>query len=197
MSDPPAPFNPQAGGPAFSVANKAERALWRICWLLLARWTLPPLFAWRAALLRLFGAQVGAGARVYGSASIWLPRNLSLGERAVVGPGAILYNQGRISIGARSVISQRAHLCASTHNVHDPRFALETRPITVEPGCWVAAEAFVGPGVRMAAGAVLGARGALFTDAEPMAIYRGNPAARIGTRHWRGAAEAEAVTSRR
>jgi putative colanic acid biosynthesis acetyltransferase WcaF len=51
-------------------------------------------------------------------------------------------------------------------------------------GCWVAAEAFVGPGVTMGDGAVLAARGALFEDAEPMGIYRGNPAALIGQRRF-------------
>ena len=115
---------------------------------------------------------------------IWLPRHLELGEGALVGPGAELYNQGRIVIGPFCVISQRAFLCASTHRVSDPDFALETRPITLGRGCWVAAEAFVGPGVTIGDGAVLAARGALFADAEPMAILRGNPAAPIGQRRF-------------
>lgn len=185
MSGPADPFDPQAEGPAFPLANKVERALWQIAWTLLARWTPPPLFAWRRAVLRLFGARVGNRARVYAWVSVWLPRNLELGDGAVVGPGAVLYNQGRITIGARSVISQRAYLCASTHDVHDPHFALVLRPIVIGQGCWVAAEAFVGPSVQMAAGSVLGTRGALFDDTEEMAIYRGNPAALVSRRRWR------------
>ena len=46
------------------------------------------------------------------------------------------------------------------------------------------AEAFVGPGVTMADGAVLAARGALFEDAAMMGIYRGNPAALVGERRF-------------
>jgi putative colanic acid biosynthesis acetyltransferase WcaF len=184
MSDP-ARFRPLGTKPPYTLANKVERALWQASWLLLARWTPPLLFAWRAWLLRLFGAHIGAGARIYGSVSVWLPRNLSVEEGAIIGPGAILYNQGAITIGPRAVVSQRAHLCASSHDPHDPDFALILRPITIGEACWVAADAFVGPGVTMHAGAVLGARGALFADAQAFGMYRGNPAVLIGMREWR------------
>lgn len=184
MSGPADQFRPLGRGAAFSAANKLERVVWKITWLVLARFTPPQLAAWRRLLLRLFGARIGAGAKVYGSARTWLPRHLEIGEGAIVGPGAELYNQGRIKIGPFCVISQRAFLCASTHRTSDPDFALETRPIALGRGCWVAAEAFVGPGVTMGDGAVLAARAALFEDAEPMGIYRGNPAALIGRRRF-------------
>lgn len=167
---------PLRGGASFPLGNRLLRVAWGLCWMLLARFTPPPLHAWRRLVLRSFGATVGRGARVHGSASIWLPANLELGEGVLVGPGARLYNQGRIRIGAWSVISQRAHLCASSHAVDDPNFQLVLRPIEVGERCWIAAEAFVGPGVTVGDGAVLAARGALFADAEADGIYRGNPA---------------------
>ena len=184
MSGPADSFRPLGRGPAFPLANKLERVLWKLVWLLLARATPPQLAGWRRFLLKLFGARVGAGARVYGSVRIWLPRHLELGEGVIVGPGAELYNQGRIAIGPFCVISQRAFLCASSHRTSDPDFELVTRPIALGRGCWVAAEAFVGPGVTMADGAVLAARGALFEDAAMMGIYRGNPAALVGERRF-------------
>ena len=170
------------GGASFSLRNRFVRVVWGVAWLLLARFTPPPLHAWRRLVLRAFGAKVGRGARVHASAAIWLPRNLELGEQVLIGPGARLYNQGTIKIGAWSVISQRAHLCASTHRIDDPDFQLECRPIVVGERCWVAAEAFVGPGVTMGDGAVLAARGALFENAEEDGIYRGNPAALVRQR---------------
>ena len=176
------PVDPHGAGPAYGLAHKAERAAWQCAWLLLARWTPPPLFAWRAWLLRVFGARIGANVRIHASARIWRPRNLACEDGVLIGPGAIIYNQGRIAIGRGSVVSQRAHLCAGTHDVHDRHFAHVERPIRLGAGCWVAAEAFVGPGVEMEDGAVLGARGALFEDAQAMTIYRGNPAMPIGAR---------------
>ena len=175
-------FDPLSAPPPFSLGNKIFRAIWTLAWLLLARWTPPPLHAWRRLVLRAFGAQIGSNARIYASVAVWNPRNLISGEGAIIGPGVRLYNQGCIRIGDRCVVSQRAHLCASTHRASDPSFTLVTRPITLASGCWVAAEAFVGPGVTMGEHSVLGARAALFDDAEPDGIYRGNPAARIGKR---------------
>jgi putative colanic acid biosynthesis acetyltransferase WcaF len=167
---------PLDGGPSFGLGNRLLRASWGLAWLLLCRFTPPQLHSWRRLVLRLFGARIGKGARVHASVRIWLPANLEIGERALIGPGAIVYNQGRIVIGARSVISQRAHLCASSHDISDPHFQLVVRPITIGAGCWIAAEAFVGPGVRVGDGAVIGARAALFSDAEPGGVYSGNPA---------------------
>lgn len=178
-------FQPMGGGPSFSLGNKIERVAWQICWLLLARWTPPLLFGWRRFVLQVFGARIGKGARIYGSVRIWIPRNLIVGDNAIVGRGVELYNQGRITIDHRAVISQRAHICASTHDVNDPDFALVERPVTIGQACWVAAEAFVGPGVVMREGSVLGARGALFEEAEPMTIYRGNPAQAVALRKFR------------
>lgn len=177
---------PMEGGASFSLGNRVARVAWGLAWLLLARWTPPPLHRWRRMLLRVFGADIAPTARVHASVRIWLPANLQLGDHALVGPGARLYNQGHIAIGARSVISQGAYLCASTHDVADPDFQLVLRPVRIGENCWVAADAFVGPGVTMGDRSVLAARGALFTDAEPDMIYRGNPAEAIKPRKMRG-----------
>lgn len=167
---------PLEGGASFTLANRLLRVVWMTAWLVLARFTPPPLHGWRRLVLRAFGARVGKGARVHASVSVWLPANLEIGENCLIGPGVRLYNQGHITIGARSVVSQRAHICASTHDISDPHFQLVCRPIRIGRQCWVAAEAFVGPGVTMGDRSVLSARGALFTNAEADEVYSGNPA---------------------
>lgn len=181
---------PLEGGASFSLGNRLFRVVWMLGWLVLARFTPPPLHGWRRLVLRLFGAKVARGARVHASVSIWHPGNLELGEQALIGPGVRLYNQGRITIGPRTVISQRAHICASTHDVNDPHFQLQLRPIAIGAQCWVAAEAFVGPGVTMHDRSVLAARGVLFGDAEADGIYSGNPAVLLKKRKLRAAAPA-------
>lgn len=176
---------PLAGGASFSLSNRLLRAVWAIAWLVLARWTPPPLHGWRRLVLIAFGAKMGPGARVYASAVIWLPANLELGANALIGPRVRLYNQGRIVIGPGSVISQGAHICASSHDLRDPHFQLVLRPISIGRDCWVAADAFVGPGVRMGDGCVLAARGALFTASGSWTVYRGNPAVAVKPRTMR------------
>jgi putative colanic acid biosynthesis acetyltransferase WcaF len=164
------------GGPSFSLKNRCTRALWSLTWLLLAAWTPPPMRAWRRFLLRLFGADIAATSWVYGSVQIWLPANLRMGEYAVIGRGATVYNMSPIALGDYAVVSQGAHLCTGTHDIEDPNFQLQSRPITIGSRAWVAAEAFVGPGVSVSEGAVLGARACTFKDLDAWTVYIGNPA---------------------
>ena len=173
---------PIEGGASFSLGNRLLRVIWQLSWLVLARFTPPPLHGWRRLVLRAFGAKIGRGARVHASVNIWLPANLELGEQVLIGPGVRLYNQGGIRIGARSVVSQRAHICASSHDLQDPEFQLVLRPVNIGDQCWVAAEAFVGPGVTMGDRSVLAARGVLFGDTAADGVYSGNPAAHLKPR---------------
>ena len=64
---------PLEGGPSFPLRHRLFRAGWIVAWTLLARWTPPPLHAWRRLVLRLFGARLAPAARVYASARVWYP----------------------------------------------------------------------------------------------------------------------------
>lgn len=163
------------GGPSFSIKHRLFRAVWSITWFLLASWTPPPLHRWRVFLLRLFGAKIGTGVRVWGSTRIWYPPNLKLGDYAVLGWKVNCYNQGRIVLEPYAVVSQFSHLVSGTHDVDDPNFQLYTRPILVGRYAWIASDSFVGPGVTVGEGAVLGARAVTFKNLAPWTIYVGNP----------------------
>jgi putative colanic acid biosynthesis acetyltransferase WcaF len=176
-----------AGASFFSLKNRVQRVLFGIAWAVLARWTPPPLHAWRCTILRAFGARIGRGVRIYGGTIVWHPANLTIGDRALIGPRVRLYDQGAIEIGADAVVSQGAHICASSHDVSDPLFQLVLRPIRIGDKAWVAADAFVGPGVTVGEGAVLGARGAAFKDLAPWTIYSGNPAQALKQRTFKDA----------
>jgi len=103
-------------------------------------------------------------------------------EHACLAPGVNCYCMDRIELGPYSLVSQGAYLCGGTHDVDDPNFQLQTKPIYLGPNSWVAAEAFVGPGVNVGEGAVLGARSVAFKDLQPFTIYVGNPAKALRTR---------------
>jgi putative colanic acid biosynthesis acetyltransferase WcaF len=131
---------------------------------------------WRRFLLRLFGAKVSSTAGVYGSARIWYPANFEIGDRAYVGRQVKVYCMAKITLNAYALASQGAHMCAGTHDIEDPDFQLKTAPIVIGERAWIAAEAFVGPGVTVGDGAVLGARACAMRDLEPWTVYVGNPA---------------------
>lgn len=174
---------PLEGGPSFPIKHRLFRAVWSIAWTLLAAWTPPPLHAWRRWVLISFGAKMHRTARVYGSAKVWFPPNLSMSAHSVLGPEVDCYCMAKINIGIRSVISQKAYLCSGTHDISSPFFQLVTKDITVGPNAWVAARAFVGPGVNIAEGSVIGGGCVIFRDTEPYGVYIGNPAALVKTRH--------------
>jgi putative colanic acid biosynthesis acetyltransferase WcaF len=173
------------GGPSFSIANRLYRVAWNLVWVMFAAWTPAPLHRWRCFLLRLFGARVGYKVHIYSSVRVWSPANLVLGDHVGIGRGANIYAMGPIVIDAYAVISQGAHICAGTHDVSDIHFQLQARPIRIGARAWIAAEAFVGPGVTVGEGAVLGARGCAMRDLDPWTVYSGNPAQAIRPRQFR------------
>lgn len=173
------------GGATFSLANRLVRLLWSLTWWGLAAWTPRQFHPWRRLLLRAFGATMESRSDVRGSARVWLPANLTMGRHSVLGPGVRCYNQAPIVLGDQVLVSQDAHLCAGTHDYNDPHFQLIARPITIGSHAWIAAEAFVGPGVAIGSGAVLGARGVAFAALEAWMVYRGNPAVAVKARRYR------------
>jgi putative colanic acid biosynthesis acetyltransferase WcaF len=145
-------------------------------WALLYRPTPRFLHPWRRLLLRLFGAGIGRAAHPYPRARIWAPWNLTMGPRSCLADGVDCYSVARITLGAGAIVSQYAYLCSATHDIDDPAFPLEIAPITIGPGAWVAAGAFIGPGVEMGAGAVAAACAVVIKDVPAGDVVGGNPA---------------------
>lgn len=104
-----------------------------------------------------------------------MPWHLTVDADAAIGDRAILYALGPIHIGARATVSQYAHLCAGTHDLTDAARPLIKAPICVGADAWVCADAFVGPGVRIGAHSVLGARAVAMKDLPVGATGIGNP----------------------
>ncbi len=163
--------------PSFSIDNRIMRAVWGVVWLILFRPSPRPFHAWRRFLLRLFGAKLGLHVNVYPNVKVWAPWLLNIGDYVGVADGVNLYNMAPIRIGDHCVISQGAHLCTGSHDIDSVNFQLIAKPISLEHYVWICAEAFVGPGVSIAAGCVLGARTVVVKSiAEAWTVWAGNPA---------------------
>ena len=166
----------------FSGGHRLGRACWQLCWLVLFRLSPRPCHAWRAWLLRRFGASIGRHCHIYPLARIWAPWNLVCQDHACVGDHAILYNQAMIRLGAHAVVSQGAHLCTGTHDYQSPGFDLVVRSIAVEDHAWLSAECFLLPGVTIGAGAVIGARAVVTKDMPAWMVCAGHPCVPIKPR---------------
>lgn len=143
----------------------------------------PRLFyGWRNFVLRLMGARIGKGVQVYPSVRIMFPWLLEIGDHSVVSWGVKIYNLGKVSIGNDTVVSQYSHLCGGTHDYESGDFTLLRTGLTIGSHVWIAADAFVGPGVSVGDHAVIAARAVVIRDVEAGAVMGGNPAQRIKTR---------------
>jgi putative colanic acid biosynthesis acetyltransferase WcaF len=172
----------------YTVGVQMRRVAWALgCWLI--RLSPRPCFAWRRFILRLFGARIGAHVNVYPSAHLYMPWNVEIGEWSALGEDALVYSLGKVTIGKSVTLSYRSHVCAGTHDLNDPALPLRTPPVSIDDGVWVGTEAFIGPGVRVGRGAVVGARAVVVKDVEPLDIVGGNPARTIGRREFRAASQ--------
>lgn len=185
---PAAPTAPHRGatvvpqGTTWTLKQNLSRALWMLVGRLMFRCTFHNWYGVRRAILRAFGARIGRGAKLRPTVRIEIPWNLDIGADALIGDYAILYALGPIAIGDRTVISQYAHLCAGTHDYSSRVFQLLRPPIRVGADCWIATDAYVGPGVTVGDKAVLGARSSAYKDMDSGMIYVGNPAKPIRRR---------------
>jgi len=168
--------------PAFSVQNKLARLLWNICWVLLYRTSPRPFHAWRALLLRCFGATIGPNCHFYPKSKVWAPWNLICGAQVTTGDGAEIYNPATIRLNSHVIISQGAYLCGATHDYDDPAFPLIAYAMEIGAYAWICARASVGPGANIGEGAVLGLGSVATRSLEPWTIYAGCPAVRVKDR---------------
>src|SRR5690606_6506097 len=131
----------------YSRREYARRFGWLIVQATLFRLPLPRAYGWRRWLLRMFGARLGAHAGIRRTVRIMHPWLLEMGDWSMLGDRVDVYNLGPVRIGNHTVVSQDAVLCAGTHDHTDPSLPLKRPPVVLGSGVWVAAGAFIGPGV--------------------------------------------------
>ena len=132
--------------------------------------------ALRVALLRTFGARIGQGVVVRANVNVSFPWRLTVGNHVWIGEDVGILSLADVAIESNVCISQRAYLCTGSHDYRQEDFKLVTRPITVRTGSWIAAAAFVAPGVEIGAGSVVAAGSVVTRDVPPNTLVRGNPA---------------------
>jgi len=166
-----------------SLSSKLGRSVWNIVWLLFFRSTpRGVLYGWRRSLLRGFGAKIGKGVNILPSCKIWQPWNLTMGDYSCLSENVDCYSVDQITIGKQVVVSQGAFLCCASHDISSPIMELTFAPIIIEDSAWIAARAFVGPGVTIGEGAVVGACSVVTKDVSPWTVVAGNPVKVISKR---------------
>lgn len=157
-------------------ASAFTEATW---WFIRAMFFLIPLpfpSKFRAALLRLFGAKVGKRTIIRHGVSVSFPWRLEVGDDVWLGEGVKILSLAPVILGNNVCISQESFLCTGSHDYRDEAFSLITKPITIADKVWIAARCFIGPGVNIHEGAVIGAGSVIMRDIPPHTLACGNPA---------------------
>ena len=154
---------------------KVRRAIWQ--WLLRPLYTLLPGRGNRVRIwvLRMMGADIARHCFIGRNVDVLMPWNLVMGERSSIGHDCEIVNFARVSIGPMSVVSQHTSLCTGSHDHTHPHFPLTFDPIVIGSECWVAAWVFVGPGVTIGDGAVIGVRSVALKDMPEWQVCGGHP----------------------
>lgn len=160
----------------YSKSEYFKRILWILTKLTIWKLLNHRLFFIRTSLLRLHGATIKSNINTFGSTDIYRPWGLKIGTKVSIGPRVNVYNLNKIIIGDNVVISQDVYLCGGTHDYNYSNLPLLRKNINIGDNVWICAGAFIGPGVTIGEGAIIGARACVTKDIEPWSIVAGNPA---------------------
>jgi putative colanic acid biosynthesis acetyltransferase WcaF len=132
----------------------------------------------RVCLLRSFGATIGRGVVIRSRVNITYPWKLAIGDHVWLGEEVVILSLAQVTIESNVCISQRAFICTGSHAFRSPSFDLITKPITIRAGSWIAAQAFVAPGVTIGPDSMVAAGAVVIRDVAPGTVVSGNPAAK-------------------
>ena len=157
-------------------AHPLKECLWLFVKLFFFSLPYPLPSQLRCFLLRIFGANIGAGVVIRAGVDITFPWRLSIGNHSWIGDEVKLLNLANISIGDDCCISQRVFLCAGSHDFKSEKFNLITKPIIINNGTWIGALAFIGPGVVVGSSSMVAAASMISRNIPSQHVATGNPA---------------------
>ncbi len=157
-------------------ASRLKESLWILVRALFFLTPLPWPSALRCALLRAFGATAGRGVVIRANVNISFPWRISIGDDVWLGEEVMILSLAQVTIESNVCVSQRAFLCTGSHDHSKETFDLITKPITLREGSWVAAMAFIGPGVEIGRGSRVAAGAVVSREVPPFVVMQGNPA---------------------
>ncbi|MGC2163502.1 MAG: putative colanic acid biosynthesis acetyltransferase [Silvibacterium sp.] len=170
--------------PMTPLGDRVRRGMWNLCYRTLFRLSPRVLFGWRVAVLRLFGATMGPGCKIYPKAKIWAPWKLVCEDLVAFADDVEIYNPSPMFFGSHAIVSQGAYVCGATHLYNETSFRLVSFPMRFGAYSWICARAMVSPGVNVGEGAILGLGSVATKDLEPFGIYAGSPARLVKQRDW-------------
>jgi putative colanic acid biosynthesis acetyltransferase WcaF len=160
-----------------------KRILWTYVLEPMVRWLPKAASPARILLLRLMGAKIGANCLILSGVKVLMPWNLHMKDFVALGANVNVYNFANVLIESMTVVSQDVFICTGSHDYQLSHMPLIYKPISIGSECWIAAGVFLGPGVNVPNGAVVGAMSVVSKSLdEEWFVYAGNPCRKIRKR---------------
>jgi len=160
----------------FRGRSKVFVQFWWIVQGTLFRWSPQGFFGWRRFLLRSFGAKIGTRVAIRSSVQITYPWKVSIGNNSWIGDDCTLYSLGEINIGNNVAVAHKVYFNTGGHDYTKITFDIFAQPINVEDECWITNDCYIGPGVTIGFGSIVGARSTVLKSMPSGKICYGSPA---------------------
>ncbi|MEV5051565.1 acetyltransferase [Arthrobacter sp. LAR12-1-1.1] len=129
----------------------------------------------RAAVLRLFGAEIGNGVIFRPRTRVKFPWKLKVGNNSWIGEGVWIHNQDQVTIGANVVVSQESFITTGSHAFRRD-MALLTKPVKIADGSWVTSRSIILGGSFLGESSFVAPMSVVSGIVAANSMVRGNPA---------------------
>lgn len=133
-------------------------------------------------------ARAGVNLEIFEGVRFRNPERISCGDNVRIGNDVMLQAGGGLTVGNNVILGPGVKIWTQTHRHEDSNVPIleqgyEYGPVVIGEDCWIGANAFIMPGVKLPRGCVISA-GALVgvKNYSDFSILMGNPARVIGYR---------------
>jgi len=126
--------------------------------------------------------EIGSGSTLFMGCWLDCAGGVVIGKNSVVNQCCRLDGRGGIKIGDNVSISANVTILTADHDPNSPEFSGRTAPVVIEDYVFIGTGAMILKGVRLGAGAIVGAGSIVTRDVPAGEIWAGNPARKIGMR---------------
>ena len=125
---------------------------------------------------QMLGAKIGKNAGICRRTEVLYPKGLNMSNNVAVGWYAELVARGGITIEHDTNISSHVIMITGSHDIDDPDFTADFKPIHIGHHCWIGTGAMILQGVTIGDGAVVAAGAVVTKDVPPYTVVGGVPA---------------------
>jgi acetyltransferase-like isoleucine patch superfamily enzyme len=149
-----------------------------------------PSHHFRRFFYKLFGMKIGRGSTIHMMARIYDPRHISIGADTIIGERAtldgrrqLLNSQGGLAIGNHVDIASEVMIWTSEHDINSNTMQAIEAKVIIEDYVFIGPRAIILPGVKVGKGAVVAAGAVVTKNVEPRSVVAGVPAKSIAVRN--------------